>query len=243
FDLLDRVLVAAREEVGSVDVVLLPESAVEEGEIDELEALLHRHGVVSLTTGVRRSSAPGTPPGNWLHLGVNPRLQKGALPQEQDAPWFHIRQHKHHRWSLDASQIYQYHLGGVLHPSIRWWEATDVPRRAIQFMEVAELTLVSLVCEDLAQHDDIAQLVRSVGPAVGVGVVLDGPPLASRWAARYAGVLGDDPGSVVLTLTSFGMVKRSRPHGRDVSPIVSLCRDPDGGFREIPLEPGAHGVV
>jgi hypothetical protein len=31
-----------------VDVVCLPESAVEEGEIDDLEALLDRHGVASL---------------------------------------------------------------------------------------------------------------------------------------------------------------------------------------------------
>jgi hypothetical protein len=37
-DLLDRVLVAARRESGSVDVVLLPESAVTEDEIDDLEA-------------------------------------------------------------------------------------------------------------------------------------------------------------------------------------------------------------
>ena len=64
---------------------------------------------------------------------------------------------KHHRWSLDESQIYQYHLGGVLHPHIRWWEAMDVPAPAIQFVEVAELTLVGLVCEDLAQNDDMAR--------------------------------------------------------------------------------------
>jgi hypothetical protein len=38
-DLLDRVLVAARRELNSVDVVLLPESAVDEDEIDDLEAL------------------------------------------------------------------------------------------------------------------------------------------------------------------------------------------------------------
>jgi hypothetical protein len=56
-------------------------------------------------------------------------------------------------------------------------------------------------------------------------------------------VLADDPGSAVLTLTSFGMVQRSRPHRRDVSPIVALWRDHSRGFREIPLEPGAHGVV
>src|SRR5262249_49872349 len=77
FELLDRVLVAAREETGSVDVVVLPESAVAEDEIDELEALLQRHGVITLQTGVRRSSGPGTPPGNWLHIGMNPILEKG----------------------------------------------------------------------------------------------------------------------------------------------------------------------
>jgi len=244
FDLVDRILRAACEEAGSVDVVVLPESAVDESEIEPLEALLHRHGVVFLITGVRRNSAqPGNAPGNWLHIGVNPRLEKGALPGEQGGCWFHVRQLKHHRWSLDESQIYQYHLGGVLHPSVRWWEATEVPRRAIQIVEVAELTLVFLVCEDLAQHDDIAQLVRSVGPTIVFAIPLDGPQLTNRWAARYASVLADDPGSAVLTLTSFGMVQRSRPHAHGVSPIVALWRDPARGFREIPLEPGAHGVV
>ena len=50
-DLVDRVLVAARDEVGSVDVVLLPESAVEESELDALEALLDRHGVATCMPG------------------------------------------------------------------------------------------------------------------------------------------------------------------------------------------------
>jgi len=174
---------------------------------------------------------------------MNPRLEKGGPPSDESSPWFHIRQHKHHRWSLDESQIYQYHLGGVLHPSVRWWEAIEVPRRAIEFVEVAELMLVTLVCEDLAEHDDIAQLVRSVGPTAVIAILLDGPQLTSRWAARYASVLADDPGSAVLTLTSFGMVQRSRPHRRDVAPIIALWRDPAGGFREIPLETDAQGVV
>ena len=244
FDLLDRVLLSARDEAGSVDVVLLPECAVDESEIDELEALLQQHGVISLVAGVRRSSVQsGSGPGNWLHMSFNPRLEKGATPSEERPPWFRMRQHKHHRWSLDESQIYQYHLGGVLHPSVRWWEATEVPRRALEFVEVAELTLVAVVCEDLAQHDDIAELVRSVGPTVVFAVLLDGPQLTSRWTARYASVLADDPGSTVLTLTSFGMVQRSRPHRRDVAPIVALCRDPVRGSREIPLEAGAQGVL
>ena len=245
FDLLDRVLAAAREEAGSVDVVCMPESAVDEGEVDDLEALLYRHGVVSLQAGIRqRSHEPGTLPGNWLHIGMNPRLEKGGPPpSEEGGPWLHIRQQKHNRWSLVESQIYQYHLGGVLHPHIRWWEAMDVPRQAVQFVEVAELTQACLVCEDLAQNDEVAELIRSVGPTLVVSVLLDGPQLTSRWAARYASVLADDPGSAVLTLTSFGMVQRSRPAGRDASPIIALWKDPARGVREIPLETGAQGVV
>ncbi len=245
FDLLDRVLVAARREASSVDVVFLPESAVDEDEIEELEALLDSHGVVFLTAGVRgRARQPGRFPENWLHSGVNPRLQKGgSVSGERSGPWIHIRQRKHHRWSLDEAQIYQYHLAGALHPRIHWWEAIDVPRRAVEFIEVAELTLAALVCEDLAQNDEIAGLIRSVGPTVVSAVLLDGPQLNSRWAARYASVLADDPGSAVLTLTSFGMAQRSRPHQHEASRVIALWKDAVRGMREIPLEPGAHGVL
>jgi hypothetical protein len=244
-DLLDRVLIAAREEVNSVDVVLLPESSVDEGDIDGLEELLHRHGAVFLQAGVRqRARQPGRLPGNWVHMGINPRLEKGGpLPGADGAAWLHIRQNKHHRWSLDRSQILQYHLGGVLHPDVSWQEAMEVPRLRVEFIEVAELTMMSLVCEDLAQNDDLATLLRSVGPTLVLTALLDGPQLASRWAARYASVLADDPGSAVLTLTSFGMVQRSRPHGHDASRVIALWKDPRGGLREIPLEAGAHGVV
>jgi hypothetical protein len=113
----------------------------------------------------------------------------------------------------------------------------------IHFVEVAELVLTSLVCEDLAHNDGIAQLIRSVGPTVVFNVLLDGPQLSSRWTARYASVLADDPGSAVLTLTSYGMVERSRPPGREPSRVIALEKDPTRGVREISLEPGAHAVL
>jgi hypothetical protein len=245
FELLERVLLAARQEAGTVDVVCLPESAVDERELGALETLLHEHGVASVHTGVRqRSRQAGRFPSNWIHIGFNPGFEKGTTPGSDSRPeWFHIRQDKHHRWSLDDSQIYQYHLGGALHPGVRWWEAMDVPRRTIQFVEVAELTLVALVCEDLAQNGHVAELIRSVGPTLLITGLLDGPQLTSRWAARYASVLADDPGSAVLTLTSYGMVQRSRPRQRDASPVVAMWKDPMRGIREIPLEPGAHAIL
>jgi hypothetical protein len=198
---------------------------------------LYTRGFVATQHDRKATQATGCTPAStrgWRRV----RFQASRAPAG-----FHIRQHKHHRWSLDESQIYQYHLGGVLHPTVRWWEAIEVPRRAIEFVEVAELMLISLVCEDLAQYDDIAELVRSVGPTLVIAILLDGPQLTTRWAARYASVFADDPGSAVLTLTSFGMVRRSRPNRRDVSPVVALWRDPARGFREVPLETGAQGVV
>ena len=102
----------------------------------------------SLRACANNRSYPGRPPNNWLHMGFNPGLQKGGSAREEASPpWFHVRQRKHHRWSLDEAQIRQYHLGGVLHPHVRWWESMEVPRRSIQFVEVAELTLASLVAK------------------------------------------------------------------------------------------------
>ena len=82
-----------------------------------------------------------------------------------------------------------------------------------------------------------------MGPTFVFVPVLDGPQLNSRWAARYASVLPDDPGSSVLTLTSFGMARRCRPHGHDSSSVVGLLKDPVSGIHEIPLETGAQGVL
>jgi hypothetical protein len=244
-DLVDRMIIAARDEVDSVDGVLLPESAIDESEIEDLEAVLDRHGVGMLTTGVRQRSTPQDLPSNWVHTAVNPRLEKGGSPSASTVEqWFHIRQNKHHRWSLDERQILQYHLGGALHPHIRWWETMKVPRRTIHFVEHGDgIAIVSLVCEDLAQIDSVAEVIRSVGPTIVYAPLLDGPQISSRWSARYASVLADDPGSAVLTLTSFGMVQRSRPHGRDASPVVALLKDPVRGLREIRLESGAQGVL
>ena len=157
---------------------------------------------------------------------------------------FTIRQNKHHRWALDEGQIFQYHLGGSLHPKVIWWEAMDVPRMELQFLQVGEeVTIVSLVCEDLAQNDDIAAVIRAVGPTIVSTALLDGPQLTSRWAARYASVLADDPGSAVLTLTSFAWRSASQPHTHDPSPVIALMKDADHGAREIALKPGSHGVL
>ena len=81
FDLLDRVLVAARREARSVDVVFLPESAVDEEEIEELEALLDSHGVVFVHAGVRgRARQPGRLPRKLAAQRREPEAPEGRHP-------------------------------------------------------------------------------------------------------------------------------------------------------------------
>ena len=42
-----------------------------------------------------------------------------------------------------------------------------VPRRAVQILELDDgVTLVSLVCEDLARLDEVADLLRAIGPTL-----------------------------------------------------------------------------
>ena len=127
---------------------------------------------------------------------------------------------------------------------MRWWEAVNVPRRVLHFIEFGEgFTVVILICEDLAQNDEVADLIRAVGPTGIVTPLLDGPQLTSRWSARYASVFADDPGSAVLTLSAWGLVDRCRPRGHDAARVVGLWKDPRNGFNEVPLEPGAQGIL
>jgi hypothetical protein len=233
-ELVDRLLSAAREEVDDVDVVVLPEGRLDERQIDSLEQLLSAREVPMLVTGVRpEPEGPDRFPANAVHTGLL-----------VDGRWWHYRQRKHHRWFLDGSQIEAYNIAGALHPGVRWWEAMDIPERGVHILELGGgITVAAVICEDLARLDGVAQLLRSLGPTLVLTLLLDGPQLASRWTARYAGVLADDPGSSVLTLTALGMALRSRPGGMPPSRVVAMWKDPVRGVREIPLEPGAQGVL
>ncbi|MGV3758343.1 MAG: hypothetical protein ACO1PW_02215, partial [Actinomycetota bacterium] len=100
-----------------------------------------------------------------------------------------------------------------------------------------------LICEDLARLDEVADVLRRIGPTLVVALLLDGPQLAGRWPARYATILADEPGSAVLTLTSLGMVTRSQPPGAHRSRVVALWSDANHRRRELELPRGASGLL
>jgi hypothetical protein len=232
-DRFERVLDAARADGEAVDAVVLPESSVLPDEVIQIESRLSAHGIGVLIAGVREPAAAGRFGRNYVQVGVC--TEQG---------WETFRQSKHHRWCLDGSQIRQYDLDRVFDPTKRWWEAIDLPARTLEIIDVGGgATTAPLVCEDLGCVDEVSDVLRRIGPTMIVALLLDGPQLAGRWACRYASVFADDPGSAVLTLTSFGMVARSRPPGCSASRVVAMWKDPTGGLHEIALDPGAGGVV
>lgn len=144
-------------------------------------------------------------------------------------------QHKHHRWQIEESQISNYGLGGTLDRSKSWWENISIHNRKLNFFAIRpELVVCPLICEDLARQDPVAELVRSVGPNLVIALLMDGPQISQRWSARYATVLADDPGSSVLTISSLGMVKLSRPRDCSPSRVFASWKDAFGNF--VPLE-------
>ena len=232
-DVVGRALDAALEHAGSVDAVIFPEDAVHVTEIDELERTLDERGVGFLVAGVREPPTASHFGRNYLHFGVRTR-----------AGWDRLEQDKHHRWCLDESQIRQYHLSRTLDPRKLWWEAIDIRERTLHIVDVGGgVTTAPLVCEDLARLDEVADLVRRIGPSLVVAVLLDGPQLPSRWSCRYASILADDPGSAVVTLTSYGMASLSRPSGTTRSRVVAHWNDAAQGVRAIELAPRATAIL
>jgi hypothetical protein len=223
---------AARRRVSAIDAVVLPESALDENAAPLLQRMLGEAGVPYLIAGVRR------PAGEDASFGANYAYIGGE--------GWHAVQHKHHRWCLDPAQVNQYHLGAALDPDRRWWEAISIRRRSLNFVTIPDsggLTICPLVCEDLARPDPVTDVIRAVAPSLVVALLLDGPQIASRWPARYASVLADDPGCSVLTLTALGMAWRSQPAGVDPSRVIALWKDPHGGLQQITLPEGARAVA
>jgi hypothetical protein len=231
--LLGRLVEAALRRAPRVDALVLPEAAVEAEAVPAIESMAGRLGVGSIIAGVRGAAGPNGLGRNYVHLAL--RGPRG---------WIRFSQPKHHRWCLDGPQLRQYHLTRTLDPGRRWWEAIELPPRTVEIIDLGNgATTAPLVCEDLARMDEVADVLRRIGPTLVLALLLDGPQLPHRWPCRYATVLADEPGSAVMTLTSLGMALRSQPPGMRRSRVVALWSDPGAGLRQISLERGASAIL
>lgn len=230
----------ARRISGGVDVVVLPEAALTERQLQQLETALDDDADLNneeepvIVAGVRSDPASGG-------FGRN-AVVFSYLNIFGDRKRFF--QSKHHRWTLDESQILNYDLGEQLSPAKRWWEAIEISERTLWLFATTDwLMLCPLVCEDLARQEPLSRTLRAVGPTLIIALLLDGPQLMQRWPHRYAGVLADDPSSSVLTLTSLGMTMRSSPPGYEPRPVVAFWKDAFHGYREISLNPSNEALL
>lgn len=235
--LVKDLITTAANEVGPVDMVVFPELALRQHDVATLSRLIGQFtpppilvGGVALEAshGFKNSSVTLIP------------LSDGHKPHV-----FASFQDKHHRWMMDGGQVKQYGLGGILDPTMNWWEHSMIAQRSLRFVSVQPwLTLCTLICEDLARPDPIANLVRAVGPNLVVALLMDGPQLSSRWPSRYGTVLAEDPGCSVLTVSPRGMVRLSRPRGMPASNVVALWKDAHSGEPiEISLPDGHQAIV
>lgn len=233
---LKNLLTNAENVVSRIDGVVFPELALTRAQCETISRDLIEQNVF-LVCGVRG------PRQNYLRFDIPFDITVGRkvvrLPIEHE-------QRKHHRWRLDKRQIVQYGLGSCLSVEKKWWEHISIKDRELNFVVLDDgLTVCALICEDLARQDPVAEVVRAVGPNLVIALLMDGPQLKSRWPARYATVLADDPGSSVLTLTSIGMCELSRPPSiKERSRAVALWKDAKSDDAvEIHLPPDADGVI
>lgn len=239
---------ARRESADPVHGILLPECAVSTAFgmrlADVLATKVETYGLKFLIGGLLDTAQPQRT--RNLAMGYvfdRPRPNKVVNP---DAPAIAEGAHsKHHRWCLDRSQIKRYGLANLFHNDTdKWWEQIDVSARELPFFAIRDdLCMTVLICEDLARADPAMPVIRSVGPNLVVALLMDGPQLESRWPARYATVLADDPGSSVLTLTCAGMVDRSNYGQANPRRAVGLWRHANGHMQELLLPHRHHGLL
>lgn len=233
----------ANQYTSAIDVVVLPEVSLCAADYRLLRSYLLSKKI-TLIAGLGGVNQEGDQE-NRLALDV-PLSSSYAV---------HFRQRKHHPWRIDANQVKQYDLLGPFkfvpnRDELRtYWERLRIGDRNTCFVALHPRILASvLICEDLAQYEPVGRLIRAVGPNLVVALLQDGPQISGRWPERYATVLSDDPGSSVLTLTSLGMSRLSkplRPGGRDEydrTGVIALWKGPDGK-QEIALDREASAVI
>lgn len=247
-------ILKAKDEAQTIDMAIFPECAFHEDELPFLEGTLADVEVHSFITGIHSSESSQVGLGKnkvVMQLAHMEMERKKTRSEHTNKSKPHLQfgkivfsQSKHHRWKIDKYQIERYNIGNRLSPLKDWWEAIEIPRRHVNFINIGNaFTICPLICEDLARQDPIADLIRTVGPTLVVTILMDGPQKASRWSSKYASVLSEDPGSCVITLTSAGMVDRYNQANPKGERIVSLYCDSNGTSKEITLEKDSLGIL
>ncbi|MBY8823260.1 hypothetical protein [Sphingomonas colocasiae] len=233
----------ARAKGARVDGVVLPELALNFEQFSSLARALAKDAEIDfLVSGI--SSDKSKREGNFV--AIMPFFLLGAERDPEITGWegLILIREKHHRWKIDARQIKDYNLVG-LNRRRNWWEQLTILRRSLDLLVYrGNTTLTTLICEDLARVDPCQAVVRGVGPNLLIALLMDGPQIRDRWPARYATVLAEDPGTSVLSLTSFGLIARQNDVGEfPESRSVALWKDEKSGVCVLDLPAENDAIV
>lgn len=256
FNKIKALIHSAKNHVKQVDMILLPELALNQVVYDGLFSRLlslYKSGAETPTTpnilvaGVARSEIR-----NDVTQHFNSAITSMILGESNHAHYassdalnyIQVTQNKHHRWMLDDRQIRAYSLGDALDPSVKWWEDIAIDRREVNTIAFRSgACFTTLVCEDLARIDPCQSVIRAIGPNLVIALLMDGPQLSSRWPGRYAMGLSDDPGCSVLSVTSLGLLDRSNHYAKKRERSVALWRDCRGQTEELLLPEGSEALL
>ena len=223
-----------------VDGVVLPELALD---FDQFRRLCHalvgdRHldfVISGVTQNAEGRSGNFVAMAPFFLMGTDKPRSRAGMEQVI------LVREKHHRWKLNPAQIDAYGIG--LDTSHSWWEDIAILSRSLDMLVYrGTTTITTLICEDLARVDPCQAVVRAVGPNLLVALLMDGPQLDARWAGRYATVLAEDPGTSVLSFTSFGLIARQNDLAKyPQASAIGLWKDEASGARvlELPRESDA----
>jgi hypothetical protein len=220
--------------------VILPECALDDDTTVELAQALKESGIEFLITGVLEAKETTNRCVNLAYTLF--------LDSLTGAP-----QSKHHRWRIDERQAASYGLtfSGDDPGNRQWWEDIDVTERRLPFYAFRkDMSLVTLICEDLARMEPAMNAIRAVGPNLVVALLMDGPQVEARWPGRYAGVLADEPGCSVLSLTCAATVDLSNHHYKMGKPeahtkriVARWTQSRYNTSCDIEMADGANGVL
>lgn len=242
-DFVINLVRSARAAGARVDAVVLPELALDFTTFRILaRALANDREIDFLIAGI--SSDAGKRAGNFV--AIAPFFLLGKERDENISAWENLIliREKHHRWKLNQSQLRSYGISS-LDETKSWWEHLDILSRSLDILVYrGSSTLTTLICEDLARVDPCQAVVRAVGPNLLIALLMDGPQVAARWAGRYAAVLAEDPGTSVLSLTSFGLMARQNKFGEfGQSSAIALWKDEKNGAKTLELDRNAEAIV
>ncbi|MCA3438896.1 MAG: hypothetical protein INF50_00920 [Rhodobacter sp.] len=230
---------SAIREARTIDGIIFPEYALNYDFFRGLCEKLKRHHK-ALGFVVSGSSS------NCLDKRANTVLTRIWEDDDENSYLTNSRR-KHHRWRLNRSQIETYGLGTVLSPKVsNWWEKSPIGQRELHFHRFRQDSVfVALICEELARSDVNHEILRAVGPNLVFALLMDSAQVPNRWPGQYASALADDPGSSVLSLTSYALVERSNRTRSNGSTSIALWKDDSGRLVTIdmPKGTGERGVL